>query len=192
MNNKHWHDLKGDLYRQIGTYGFLELLKKTLFSRTFRVIATMRICKAFDEGKFSRPFLWFFILLHRISSSLAGVDFPWKAIIGRGIALTHGWGVVINEGVTIGNNVTIMHGVTLGQRDRITVDGKRSTLFPIIEDEVWLGPNSTVVGGITIGKGSRICAGALVLEDVPQYSIVMGNPSRVVKQGCKPDVLNPC
>jgi serine O-acetyltransferase len=46
------------------------------------------------------------------------------------------------------------------------------------------------VGPVTIGRGSRIAAGACVFESVPARSIVMGNPARVVKTECVPDVMN--
>ena len=119
------------------------------------------------------------------------MDISWKTTIGGGIALTHGWGLVINEEAVIGRNVTIFHGVTLGRRDKISRTGERIIGFPIIQDSVWIGPNAIIVGGITIGEGSRIAGGAFVTENVPPYSIVLGNPSRIVKTNCTPDVMNP-
>jgi serine acetyltransferase len=41
-----------------------------------------------------------------------------------------------------------------------------------------------------VGRGSRIAGGACVFENVPPQSIVVGNPARVVKSGCTPDVMN--
>lgn len=52
----------------------------------------------------------------------------------------------------------------------------------IIEDEVWFGTNVIVLSGVKIGKGSIIGAGSVITKDVPPYSIVGGNPSRVLKQ----------
>ncbi|MDY0743852.1 hypothetical protein SNE35_05020 [Paucibacter sp. R3-3] len=119
------------------------------------------------------------------------MDLPWSTQIGAGLALTHGWALVVNGGAKIGCNVTLFHGVTLGRRDRISQDGVRVTEYPVIEDQVWIGPHAIVVGGVTIGRGSRIGGGAFVAENVPPYSIVMGNPSAIVKSGCTPDVMNP-
>jgi acetyltransferase-like isoleucine patch superfamily enzyme len=50
----------------------------------------------------------------------------------------------------------------------------------VIEDDAWLGFNSTVLTGVTVGQGAVVGAGAMVTKDVPPYSIVVGNPARVV------------
>jgi serine O-acetyltransferase len=118
------------------------------------------------------------------------MDFSWNTKIGGGVAITHGWGIVINQHAVIGRNVTIFHGVTLGRRDRIASDGTRLTEYPVIEDEVWVGPHAIIIGGVTIGRGSRIAGGAFVTQSVPAYSIVAGNPSSIINSDCTPDVMN--
>ena len=50
----------------------------------------------------------------------------------------------------------------------------------VIEDNVWIGHGATIISGAHIGKGSVIGAGAVVKEVIPEYSIVMGNPAKVV------------
>ncbi|MGE3530751.1 MAG: serine acetyltransferase [Steroidobacteraceae bacterium] len=118
------------------------------------------------------------------------MDLPWATRISPGIALTHGWGLVINGGTRIGSNVTLFHGVTLGRRDRIAADGTRTIGFPKIEDDVWIGPHAIIVGDVTIGEGSRVAGGAFVTKDIPPRSIVQGNPAIIVKHDCIPDVMN--
>ena len=51
----------------------------------------------------------------------------------------------------------------------------------IIEDGVWIGSNAVILSGVTIGRGAVIGAGAVVVSDVPSYSIVVGNPAKVAK-----------
>jgi acetyltransferase-like isoleucine patch superfamily enzyme len=51
-----------------------------------------------------------------------------------------------------------------------------------IEANVWLGFDSIVLPGVTIGEGSIVGARSVVVEDVPAYTIVTGNPARVVRQ----------
>jgi len=51
----------------------------------------------------------------------------------------------------------------------------------IIGDRVWLGNNVCVLPGVTIGDGVIVGANSVVTHDVPSYSIVAGNPARIVK-----------
>jgi len=51
----------------------------------------------------------------------------------------------------------------------------------LIEDDVWLGAHATILPGLRIGRGSIVGAGAVVVEDVPPYSIVAGVPARVIR-----------
>lgn len=57
-----------------------------------------------------------------------------------------------------------------------------STAPITIEDETWLGANVVVLAGVTIGKHCIVAAGAVVTKSVPAYSVVVGNPARVIKQ----------
>lgn len=52
----------------------------------------------------------------------------------------------------------------------------------IIEDNVWIGEYSAILKGVTIGEGSIVGCHSVVTKDVPPYSIVAGNPARVVKK----------
>lgn len=51
-----------------------------------------------------------------------------------------------------------------------------------IEDDVWIGAGAIILDGVTIGKGSVIGAGAVVTKNIPQYSIAVGIPARVIKK----------
>ena len=51
----------------------------------------------------------------------------------------------------------------------------------IIEDDVWIGRQVLVMPGRTIKKGSIIAAGCVLTKDFPEYSIIGGNPSRLIK-----------
>jgi serine O-acetyltransferase len=184
---------RADTWRVFGSFSWPIALRGFVLRRNYRAVATLRLCHYAANGKglLARPFLIFARLLHRMACHSAGIDLPWATRVGGGLALTHGWGLVVNENAVIGRNVTMLHGATLGQRDRLGADGSRSPGgSPTIEDEVWIGPHAIVVGPITVGRGSRIAGGACVFEDVPPRSIVVGNPARVVKSDCTPDAMN--
>jgi serine O-acetyltransferase len=184
-------ELISDSFRKYGKKSYPSILLGFLFSRTHRVVITLRACQYFNScGLFFRPLLFVFKIIHKISCHLACIDLSWKTQIGSGFAITHGWGVVINEGATIGSNVTIFHGATIGRADRISPSETRTTGYPTIEDDVWIGPNAIIVGGITIGKGCRIAGGAFVSKNIPPHSLVVGNPGNVVKTNITPDVFN--
>ena len=52
----------------------------------------------------------------------------------------------------------------------------------VIGKNVWIGANSTILPGVTIGDNSVIGAGSTIIEDVPAYSLVAGNPAKILKQ----------
>lgn len=51
----------------------------------------------------------------------------------------------------------------------------------VIEDDVWIGANSIILSGVRIGKGAIIGAGSVVTKDVQEYSIVCGNPAKLIR-----------
>ena len=152
----------------------------------------MRLCQMAASSRGGlRIALPLFKLFHGIATQIAAVDFPWKTEVGPGLAITHGWGLVVNPKARIGANVTLFHGVTLGRRDYISQEGERTTEYPHLEDGVWVGPHAIVVGGVTLGRGSRVAGGAFVTESVEPHSIVSGNPAVIVKSNCVPDIMYP-
>jgi acetyltransferase-like isoleucine patch superfamily enzyme len=57
-----------------------------------------------------------------------------------------------------------------------------------IGDDVWIGANVVIVDGVKIGSHSLIAAGAVVTKDVPDYSIVGGNPAKLIRDRLKPKI----
>ena len=187
-----WNALKADTHRQYGCYSYACLLKGFILRRSFRPVVTMRACQAASRMPLLRHVLLPLCrVAHRLAAGSAMMDLPWNVRAGPGIILSHGWGLVVNEQARIGANVTIFHGVTIGRRDRIARDGSRCEGYPVLEDEVWVGPNAIIIGQVTIGRGARIGGGAFVTDDVPAQAVVVGNPAVIVKEGGRPDVMNP-
>jgi len=107
--------------------------------------------------------------------------------IGDGVRI--GLSNVVIGPVNIGNHVIIaqnvvMSGLNHGYQDIGTPICKQpcSTSEIKIEDECWIGANSVLTAGVTIGKHSIIAAGTIITKDVPPYSVVAGNPGKVIKQ----------
>ena len=187
-----WAALKADTCRQYGLFSWRWLITGALTKRNFRVIVTMRLCQMAASSRGGmRIVLPLFKLFHGIASHNAAVDLSWKTEVGPGLAINHGWGLVVNPKARIGANVTLFHGVTLGRRDYISPEGERTTEYPHLEDEVWVGPHAIIVGGVTIGRGSRVAGGAFVTNSVQPHSVVSGNPAVIIKSNCVPDIMYP-
>lgn len=102
--------------------------------------------------------------------------------------------------VTIGNDVIIANHVRVfdnnvhpnepEKRRQMSLAGSDSPLWDatespskpvVIEDNVWIGDFAAVLKGVTVGRGSVIGMHTVVTKDVPPYSVVVGNPARIVK-----------
>lgn len=161
---------KKDLYRYYGEK------KETLRQRMARppqikYLRIMRKCAA-AKNKFSR-----FIRrcrLRRIQARTL-IQIPYTAQIGEGFYIGHYGRVIINGDAKLGKNINIATGVTIGQESR----GKRKGV-PTISDNVWIGTNAVVVGKITIGSDVLIAPNSFVNFDVPNHSIVVGNPAKII------------
>ncbi|MCB6366045.1 serine O-acetyltransferase [Intestinibacillus massiliensis] len=117
-------------------------------------------------------------LVSQLARHLTGIEIHPGAKIGRGLFIDHGMGIVIGETAEIGDYCTIYHGVTLGGTGKDT--GKR---HPTIGDNVLISTGAKVLGPFKVGDNSRIGANAVVLQEVPANSTVVGVKARVVKIG---------
>ena len=109
-----------------------------------------------------------------------GIEIHPGACIGDNFFIDHGIGVIIGETTEIGDNVTLFQGVTLGSKSN--TKGKR---HPTIGDGVVIYSGAKVIGNIKIGKNSIIGAGAVVIQSVPDNSIAVGVPARIIKRSLK-------
>ncbi len=95
---------------------------------------------------------------------------------------------VVHGLVTLGNNVRIAPGAKIfGENHGFSDLDKPICTQPntrrgiVIEDDVWIGANAVITDGVTVGAHSIIGAGSVVTKSVAPYSVVGGNPARVIK-----------
>lgn len=128
-----------------------------------------------------RLYKWEIPLLPRIISYITriitGIEIHPAAKIGRRFFIDHGEGVVIGATTIIGDDVLIYQQVTLGGTGK--EQGKR---HPTLGNNVIVGAGAKVLGNITLGDYVRVGAGSVVVEDVPEYSTVVGVPGRIVQK----------
>ena len=115
-------------------------------------------------------------LISQLTRFFTGIEIHPGATIGRRCFIDHGMAVIIGETAEVGDDVTIYQGVTLGGTGKDT--GKR---HPTIGNNVLISTGAKVLGPFTVGDNSRIGANAVVLQEVPPDSTVVGIKARVVK-----------
>lgn len=94
--------------------------------------------------------------------------------------LPHGLhGVFITGGAHVGRNVVIFHQVTIGSN---TLNGTRNSGYPTIGDNVYIGAGAKIVGNVVVGNNCRIGANAVVYQDIPENSVVVQSPTRVIQK----------
>jgi acetyltransferase-like isoleucine patch superfamily enzyme len=111
-------------------------------------------------------------------------------MIGDNTGIGHACTFIVGKRILIGSNCMIAEGVIVyGSNGHPTDIAARQAHLPppdaevrdvVIGDWVWIGRNSIVFPGVRIGEGSVVSAGSVVRTHVPPYSVVAGNPGRVM------------
>jgi putative colanic acid biosynthesis acetyltransferase WcaB len=109
---------------------------------------------------------------------ILGVELPWDTQIGSDLRLIHGVGLVVNNGTIIGSNCILRHSTTIGNKK---LPNGEYTGSPKIGDNVEIGSNVVIIGPIIIGNNAVIGAGSVVVKDVPEGAVVVGNPAKVIR-----------
>ncbi len=115
--------------------------------------------------------------LSHVARFLTGIEIHPAAKIGSGFFIDHGMGVVIGETTEIGNDCLLYQGVTLGGTGK--EKGKR---HPTLGNNVVVGTGAKILGPMKIGDYVKVGANSVVLNPVPDYSIVVGVPGRIIKK----------
>ena len=105
--------------------------------------------------------------------------------MGRNVFLNYGCKLVDGGAIDLGNDVLIGPGCTIVTANHAVNPERRKAgymhLKPVtIEENVWIGAEVTIRPGVTIGRNSVIGAGSVVVQDIPEDCIAVGNPCKIV------------
>lgn len=161
---------KKDLYRYYGDKGepFLKKVFRPLEIKYISLLRKSNTCKCL-------PLKLFYMVRLMVLSKKTHIQIPARTQIGEGFYIGHLGRVVINPDAKLGKNVNIATGVTIGAENR----GERKGA-PTISDNCWIGTNAVVVGNIKIGSDVLIAPLTYVNFDVPDHSVVVGNPGKII------------
>lgn len=167
-----------DLYRLTGSVKTTTLIRHVMVGQSFKYNFWMRTCQYARTSPLLKYTIYPIaqIMIHRLVYKL-GISIPHTTQIGPGFCIGHFGGIVINGKSIIGNNCDISQGVTLGVANR----GKNKG-WPKLGDNIYIGPGAKIVGAVTIGNNVAIGANCVVTKDVPDNSVVVGIPGRVISQ----------
>ncbi len=118
----------------------------------------------------------FYSICLKLCSFKFGIQIPSSTKIREGFRITHFGTIVDNPDAIIGRYFSICQGCLIGNSQ-----GKK-TGVPTIGDNVCMQANSVVVGSVKIGNHVLIAPGAFVNFDVPDHSIVLGNPGKIIER----------
>lgn len=99
------------------------------------------------------------------------------------------------ENIAIGNDVRITAGCVIMSHIKAPHYLRETGLVPVVlkpvvlDDHCFIGVNSVIMPGVTVGKASVVTSGSVVVNNVPPYTMVQGNPAKVIKQFPKPEGL---
>jgi serine O-acetyltransferase len=110
--------------------------------------------------------------LRVLQTSFYGIEIGKDVTLGKGVYFVHPLGVVIGGSSRVGDRVRFYGNNTVGTA--------KDNGYPVIEDDVWVGAGARILGPIRVGARARIGANAVVLDDVPPDSVVVGIPARMV------------
>lgn len=166
---------------------------KKKFAKFIYIFFAQHLPRSYARLNFGQRNLRYWCAKNIIANCGTNVNIQRKAMLPDDLILGDnsiiGESCYISQGVKIGKNVMIAEDVIMRTVnhafDRTDIPMIEQGYTPIksinILDDVWIGTRAIILPGVTIGQGSIVGAGAIVTKDVPPYSIVGGNPAKILK-----------
>lgn len=167
-----------DLYRITGKVSAATLARHVMLGGEFKYTFWMRTCAYTKSNRLLKLLVYPFARLNLFRLGYRfGISIPPVTQIGSGFYIGHFSGIIVSGYSVIGKNCNISQGVTLGQANR-----GRNAGYPTLGDNVYIGPGAKIVGAVKIGNNVAIGANCVVTRDIPDNSVVVGIPGKVISQ----------
>lgn len=159
-----------DLYRYYGASGesFAKRLLRPIELKYIALFRKASNCKI-------KPLQLYYTVRLKLMSYKTHIQIPAATKIGEGFYIGHSGRVIIHPEAQLGKNINVSTGVVIGQENR----GPRKGI-PTLAGDCWIGANSVIVGNVKIGKDVLIAPLTFVNFDVPDHSVVIGNPAKII------------
>ncbi len=142
------------------------------------VLFLFRLAQIINRSMVSKIIFFPYLVFYQFFVEwVLGIEMPRKLTAGKGLIIYHGQALVVNQGAVIGQNCVLRNSVTIGHKK--LADGS-FTKSPQIGNNVDIGANVCIIGDVIIGNNVIIGAGAVVISNIPDNSIAVGNPARVL------------
>ena len=171
--------LRAKTYSLLAGGAFSSFGKNSVIQPPVRLVGEHRI--SIGDGVFVGSGSWLQVL--------EGPDEHVALELGEGTSIAGNCVLSAATGVRLGRKVLLARGVYISDHihayedvDRAVLDQGVARVDPVeIGDGAWLGENVVVCPGVKIGRGAVVGANAVVLDDVPDHSLAVGAPARVVR-----------
>lgn len=177
-----WPAFRADLWRYLVYYAEVTPLRKLRVALTCDGVWAMAVYRFGRALRTQRlplgPALWF---VYRVAEVLLGIvtsiSIDVDARIEPGFYLGHFVSVRVGPGVAIGRNSSVSQMCTIEGSGAFP---ERNA--PVLGERVYLGSGAKVIGPVRLGHGAAVCANSVVVADVPENGVVLGNPGVVVSK----------
>lgn len=161
-------------YKENKRFWLLRLLMKLYWSPPLAAVIYYRIARFY----YLQDKMWRARYFSNKNIKTYGCYISNRSVIGKNFKLKHANGVIIGEGVKIGDNVKIYQQVTLGGKE---VGDLEKNNYPTVGNNVIIYAGAKIVGHISIGDNAVIGANSVVITDVEPNTVYGGIPAKRLK-----------